>query len=189
MGILDSLLGAFGMDPAGAAQKYVEKIPGAVSPYYKPFIEEGEQARGQLTPQYEQMMQDPSAFINALMGQYEPSKGYQFQKEEMGQAAANTAAAGGFRGTPYDIEQQEKLTQGLLGQDMQQWLQNVLGVQQRGIAGEETGAQRGYEAGRGYGDILGQNLQTMGGLAGQQAQQRANIFGDIAKTIGGGLLL
>jgi hypothetical protein len=170
-----------GPNPADAAMGYLNQIPGAVQPYYQPFIESGRQAEGMTNPIYEQMSRSPGAFIEQLMQGYTPSRGYRFKQGEMERAMRNTAAHGGFVGTPYNQQQQAELTQGLLSEDMQQFLQNLLGAQQMGLGGQERRINRGYEASTGYGDILGSNLGAQAGLGYQgqagQNQMNADIFG------------
>jgi hypothetical protein len=86
---------------------------------------------------YSSMGQDPKAFINSIMKDYNPSEGYKFKEGRMLGAARNAAAQGGFAGTPYAQEEQADLVRGLLGGDMQEWLSNVLGVQGSGLSGGE----------------------------------------------------
>ena len=59
-----------------------------------------------------------------------------------------------------------------MNDDMQQWLQNVLGIQGTGLTGQQHQTDQGYGASTGYGDILGGSLNQMGGLAFQGQQQR-----------------
>ena len=161
-----------GPNPAGAAMPYLDQIPGAVQPYYQPFIESGRAAEGMANPIYERMASNPNAFIENLMQGYTPSRGYQFKQREMERAMRNAAGHGGFVGTPYDQQQQAELIQGLLGQDMQQFLSNLFGAQGAGLEGLERRTGRGYEASRGYGDILGSNLLSQANNAyGGQLQQ------------------
>ena len=155
MGFMKSL---FGGDPGAAAGRELDKIPGILSDHFQSYIDQGHQAGGALQDEYSGMMGDPSAFINALMKQYKPSEGYQFQQNAMGQSAENAAAAGGQIGGASDQAEQQRITQGLLGQDMQGWLQNVLGVHTQGMAGEQDVYNKGYSADASMADSLA-NLQ------------------------------
>lgn len=165
-----------GSNPALSGMPYLERIPGAVGPYYDPFIESGQQAEGMTNPIYEQMASSPGAFIENLMRGYTPSRGYQFKQNEMERAMRNAAAHGGFVGTPYNQQQQAELTQGLLSQDMQDFLGNLFAAQGRGLEGQGRRQQRGFEASTGYGDILGSQLAQLAGL-GTQGQAQANQIG------------
>ena len=90
-------------------------------------------------------------------------------QQRMGQAASNTAAAGGMRGSPYEQQQQQELVQSLLSKDMQQYLQNVVGQQQSGLSGEQN--LSGFSAQAGLG--LGSNLANISGSQGSLAYQQA----------------
>ena len=170
-----------GPNPADSAMPYLNEIPGATQPYYQPFIQSGQQAESQTNPLYERMSGSPGAFIEELMQGYTPSRGYRFKQAEMERAMRNSAAHGGFLGTPYNQQQQAELVQGLLGEDMQQFLQNLMGAQQVGLRGQEGRMGRGFEASTGYGDILGQTLGAKAGLGYQgqygQNQLAADAYG------------
>lgn len=201
--MLDFLFGGgdYG-NPADAGMGYLNRIPAEVGKYYQPFISSGQQAEQITNPIYGQMSQNPQDFLNSIMRGYNPSEGYRFKERELGDALRNTAAAGGFVGTPYHQQQQGELTSGLLSQDMQQFLNNILGIQGTGLQGQENRIGRGYNAATGYGNILGSNLAQQGGLAmqgaaSQQANQMArdnartqffgNLLGTGARMFGGGM--
>jgi hypothetical protein len=118
------------------------------------------------------MMNDPTGFINKLMENYKTSEGYNFQKGQLTKELGNTAAAGGVAGTPQDQMNQAEGIQGLLGKDMQQFLENALGVYGGGLSGEEGIATRGYDASGKLTDTLGNALNQQGGFAFQNAQQQ-----------------
>lgn len=173
-----SLLSDFfrgGKNPANAAMPYLNQIPGVGHEYYDPYIQKGQEAGGMLSEQFQKLMKDPSAFISALQEGYEPSKGYQFKKEQLSRELGNTAAAGGIAGTPYHQEQQGELVSGLLSEDMQQFLQNVLGAYGMGVQGEEDIYNKGFESSGSMADLLGGTLNTQAGLAFQgQSQKNKN---------------
>lgn len=171
MSILSKIFG-HSEDPAGAAKPYLDQIPGVGHKYYDPYRNAGLDASGKTKSVYESLMNDPTGFINKLMEGYEPSKGYQFQKDILGKEMANTAAAGGVAGTPLDQLTQAQGIQGLLSQDMQQYLKNALGVFGTGLGGEEGIAGRGYDASGKLSDIEGGALNQQAGLAFQGAQQK-----------------
>ncbi len=167
--------GGGGQNPAQSAMPYLNQIPGAVGEYYKPFITAGQQAQEVVNPIYGRMSQDPNEFLNQIMRNYTPSEGYRFKERMLTRAAQNDAAQGGFLGTPTSQLQQADIVRGLLGDEMQQYLGNILGIQGAGLQGQENRIGRGFQASTGYGDILGSNLGQQAGLAFQgQAQQNAN---------------
>jgi hypothetical protein len=185
MSLWDKLFGGGGQDPSAAANKYLDKIPGVSHDIYDPYINRGGAAGDVLSEQYGKMSQDPSAFIDALMKGYKPSEGYQFKQDQMGRAAANTAAAGGMRGTAQDQMHQQQLTQGLLGQDMQQYLSNALGVHGQGLQGEQGLYGIGFGASQGLDSDLTNVLGQQGGMAYQQAREDRNRPGWLSKIAGG----
>jgi len=176
-------------NPNVAAEQHLATIPGQARPYYDPYIQHGHQGltnlanlEGQyrslyeqpsaMSNQYERMAHNPTEFMDALMRGYNPSEGYRFKQQQMLDAMRNSASSGGFAGTPFNQQQQAETVQGLLGSDMQQYLQNALGITQAGLLGnenrmqgreralqsamnaQENVANRGFNASTGLADIL-----------------------------------
>ena len=169
------LFGRPAQNPADQAMPYLEQIPGVGKQYHEPFIQQGQQAQEQVNPLYERMSQDPSQFVNALMQNYSPSEGYRFKEREMNRAAQNTAASGGFAGTENDQMARAEMIRGLLGGDMQEFFQNVMGTQAMGLQGQENRIGRGYESSGQLADYIGNALGAQGGARFQgQAQKNAN---------------
>lgn len=189
MSILSKLFGG-GANPMNDANQYLNQIPGIAHQGYDPYVNAGLDASGKTKSAYEDLMNDPTGFINKLMEGYKPSEGYQFQKGELTKELGNAAAAGGIAGTNFDQMNQAKGIQGLLSQDMQQFLQNVLGRYDKGLKGEEGIANRGYDASGKLTDALGGALNQQGGLAFQNAQQKNQNKNDMwhlfGKALGAG---
>src|SRR3954471_7701589 len=101
MGWLSDFLSG-GKNPADAAMPYLNQIPGMAQQHLNPYIQRGETAYHAMQKPFEQMAQDPAGMLESLMGKYEPSKAYQVHRDEAMRAAANTAAAGGMRGSAQD---------------------------------------------------------------------------------------
>lgn len=188
MSILSKLFG--GRNPADAANPYLNQIPGVGHQYYDPYVNAGLDASGKLKKQFESLFSDPTAFMDKLMEGYEPSKGYQFQKDALTKELGNTAAAGGVAGTPMDQMNQGAGVQDLLGKDQQQFLQNALGIFGTGLEGEQGIANQGFNASGSLADLLGGALNQQGGLAFQgQAQKNSNknaLWSALAKALGMG---
>jgi hypothetical protein len=177
----------FPPNPSDAAMRYIEKIPGQLHEIYDPYINRGNAQYEGLNKQYTAMGQDPTAFLNKMMEGYEPSKAYQLQKDEALRAAGNTAAAGGTRGTLQDITKATRLTDMLMGQDMQQWLGNVMGIQDRGLSGQQHFYDQGFDLSKTMGSDLANVLGTQGQLAFQgQANRNKSISDIIGALIGAG---
>ena len=178
-----------GKNPADAAMPYLNQIPGMEKSYYDPYISRGNQAANVLTPQFNQMTQDPAAFLEGIMKNYTPSKSYQLRLGESEKAAGNTAAAGGMRGSLNDITNESRIADSLLGEDMQQWLQNVLGIQKEGTGGLSHQFDTGFDATKGLTGDLSNVLGTQAGLAFQgqanQNQGRNDLLSGLVKAFGG----
>ncbi len=189
------LSGASHKDPAAAAMPYLNQIPGIGKEAYNPFIQQGQQSSQITNPIYSQMAQDPSGFLNQMMNNYSPSEGYRFKEQALSRALGNTAAAGGMSGTQGHQMEQGDMIRGLLGQDQQQYLANLLGIQGQGLQGHEGNIGRGYGASGDLAGYLGTALGNQGGLAFQGVQQenqynmdkmrnRSKFWGDIAQAVG-----
>jgi|SRR6185503_597746 len=177
-----------GANPADKANEYLSQIPGVSHGVYDPYIGRGNQAGDILSKRFGEMSNDPMAFINKIMQGYNQSDAYKFKADELGRAMGNSAAAGGMRGSFQDQENQAKLVQGLMGEDMQQWLQNVLGVNAQGLSGEQGLYGTGFNASSNLENTLASNLGAQGqyayaGQAGQN-QNRANMLSNILKGVG-----
>jgi len=178
-----------GKNPADAAMPYLNQIPGMEKQYYDPFINYGKEAATTLTPQFNQMSQDPAAFLESIMSKYQPSRTYQLRNEEALRAAGNTAAAGGMRGSLGDIKNASRISDVLLGQDMQEWLNNVLGLQKEGQQGLGHQFDTGFNATQGLTGDLANVLGTQSQLAFQgqanQNKSRSDALSGILQAIGG----
>lgn len=174
-----------------SANQYLNQIPGVGHQGYDPYVNAGLDASGKTKSKYEELFNDPTAFINKLMGEYKPSEGYQFQKGQLTKEMSNSAAAGGVAGTPMDQLNQAEGIQGLLGKDMQQFLQNALGVFNTGLQGEESIASRGFDASKSLTDLLGNNLASQAGLSYKDQidknQNKTDLWSMFGKALGGGL--
>lgn len=175
----------FGRNPASAAQPYLNQIPGALHEGFDPYIQFGLGAGSNLSSQYQNMAADPTEYYNRMMQGYMPSKAYQEQRDEALRAAGNTAAAGGMRGTQQDIENSSRITNALLGNDMQQWYQNLMGIQGTGLQGQQNLYNTGFGASQGLTGDLSNLYGTQAQLAFQnQAQNNLNNQGLLGAGLG-----
>lgn len=179
-----------GKNPADRAMPLLNQIPGAVQPYYQPYIDQGQAAGQQAGDVYGRMSQDPMQYLQELMSGYSPSTGYKAREKQLLDVARNTAQMGGYAGLPYDEQQRTGMVNALMSDDMQQWLTNVLGIQGAGLTGQQHQADQGYQASTGYGDIVGGSLNQRAGAAFQGQQQRNQDRGGmrsmLAQLLGGG---
>ncbi len=172
-----------GENPANKAMPFLQQIPGQVQPFYQPYINEGRRASEESQGIYSGMSNDPADFINRLMESYSPSRGFEFKRDQALQAARNASAAGGGLGTRYDQMRQAEIANALAGQDMYDWLDRTLGVQQAGLHGQELGAERGYNASTGYGDILGNSLASQATLGYQGSVEKNRMRNEFLKLL------
>ncbi len=190
MSFFSEIFGGSKTNPANAAMPFLQQIPGTVTPQLDPFRQFGLRSGGNIQSIAEMMSKDPVAFMNNIMSQYQESPGFKFKKDQLLKQAGNTAAAGGMRGTGQDVFNEDMLTNSLMSQDMQQWLQNSLGILGTGLGEENQLFNTGFNASSDLANILGSNLTQEGGLAFQgQAQQNENA-NDLLRALlqGGGSL-
>jgi len=157
-------------DPSREANRYMSRIPGVGHQYYDPYINEGREAGSRLKGEYGKML-DPTSFIDEIMKHYETSKGAQNEQKELGRGIGATAAAGGFAGTPEHQKEYGQMASDIMSKDMQQYLQNALGVYGSGISGEQDFYNKGYGASGSLADLLAGNLASQGTMAFQGANQ------------------
>lgn len=176
-------------DPANAANKYMSKIPAVGQQYYNPYIQGGQKAGATLGNEYTKML-DPTAFMDNIMGHYKESEGAQYEKNQLGRGIGATAAAGGFAGTPEHEREYGEMAGGIMSKDMQQYLENALGIYGGGISGEEDVYNKGYGASGSLADLLGGNLASQGTLAfagtSQNNANRQALMNALIKALGQG---
>lgn len=175
-GALGGLLGAFGggkggnRNPMKDANKYLNQIPGMGKQAYNPFIDRGARAGNMLEGEYGKLM-DPTSFMNDIMKNYEMSAGATYQRDKLGKGIGATAAAGGFSGTPEHQTEYGEMANKIMSGDMQQYLQNALGIYGTGLQGEQGFNDQGFDATKSLTDLLGGTLASQAGLSFQDATQ------------------
>ena len=182
-GILSGLFGHSG-DPYKEASKEYEKYYGQAQGAQNPFFQAGTGA----IPGYQDWlskMKDPSQFINSLMGQYQESPFAKFQQQQGIRAAQNLGSASGLTGsTPLQMQAQQN-AQNISSQDQNQWLQNVLGINNQ----YGSGLNSLIGTGQNSANMISQLLSHLGENMGQakfgqkfgEQQDRNNIFGGLLK--------
>lgn len=172
-------------NPADTANNYLQRIPQEGVNQLNPYIQRGYGAENNANAaydkmysnyenlpdlyenpgmdfnespkEYENMARDPNTFFDNIMKNYNPSEGYKFKENRMLRAAGNSAASGGYAGTAYDKENSAGIVKDLLSEDMQQFISNILGIQGKGLAGEERRIGRHQDA---YERMLGGRERT-----------------------------
>lgn len=181
MGMFDFL------NPAASANKYLSQIPGAVQPYYQPYMDAGSSVLPGLESQYGQLMQDPSQRLGEIGAGYTQSPGYQQALQQALGAGLSGSAAGGMLGTPASQQTQGDIAGQLSSQDYQNYMNNALGLYQSGLQGGMGLGQMGQQASTQYGNILGSNLVQQGGYAAAGTAGLDKLLGSAAGNIFGAL--
>lgn len=171
-----------------AYQPYLDKATSQLSPY--------SQAGMNAIPQYQSWlstMQNPSGFINNLMGQYQESPWAKYQQQQSIRAAQNAASAGGgnspyasLGSTPF-AQQIQQNASNISSGDMNQWLQNVLGINTQFGSGTQGLINNGQQASNALANLYNGAGQFMGEQAyNEEAANQNNMWNTIA---GGAQLL
>ena len=165
----DFLARLFGGDPSKPYQdaqntynQYAQKVFG----YLDPYNQAGQKGLGNWQAML-QKMSDPQAFVNNILSGYKMSPAAQMQLQQGQNAISNAASASGMLGSSAFGGNMAQYAEGLTANDMQNYLNNILGVN-RDVLG-------------GYRDISGMGLQAGGqeaNYANQQAAANANLAYD-----------
>jgi hypothetical protein len=153
---------------------------------YNPYIQRGQNSGDILGEQYGSMADDPVAFLEMLMGKYQESPGYGMRRETALRGAGAAAAAGGYRGLPQDQEETARIENMLQGEDMQQFLNNVLGIQKTGLQGNESLYSTGFNASSNQANDIENILGTQAGLNFQNEREKYQRRQDTLKMLLGG---
>lgn len=189
-GIGQFLGGAFGNSGApyekasDEYQNWMNKGIGAYNPYYNAGVGAIGNYQNALNN-----MQNPSDFINNLIGQYKESPYTQFMQKQGQRSINNAASASGMLGsTPY---QQAGIdySQQVAGQGLNDWLSNVLGANNTYLTGQGNLMNQGFGAAQGIGNMYGNAASNLGQAAyGQKAaeqQDRSNMWSGLGNILFG----
>lgn len=183
-GLAGILSGIFG-DPSAPYEKgedALEKYMGQAIGAYEPWEKAGQEALGK----YQDWlggMADPAAYVGQMMGKYKQSPYARYLTDQAMRAGVNAASASGMAGsTPY-TQQMQQTAEGIASGDIQNWLNNVFGVNKMYGEGLGNVMGKGYgAAGREAGIYEGMGRDIAGAEYGKEAgkQQRwGNILGGI----------
>jgi|ERR1700761_461496 len=146
VGGIGKLFGGNNKNPSDIAGQHLDNMPPFIMNLMRQYAEQGDKARGPLQEQYQQLMRDPSSILSNLGKGYTESPGYQFKKNQALDAGSNVAAAGGMLGSPQHQLNAMDTANGLASQDYNDYLQNVMGLYDKGLSGMGSVDQRGYDA-------------------------------------------
>lgn len=153
----------FGKNPADVASPYLQQS----KDIYNPYVDIGQKAGQNVSGLYQDWANDPVANYNKIMEQYKESPQFQHMRDQRLAALNNTSAAGGMGGSYQNLEGSADLAEALSSEDMQKWIQSMLGMQQQGAAGQS----HLYDQGLGATNQQSNALTNQGGMAFQGQQQ------------------
>lgn len=175
-------------DPSKGAGNYLNQVPGAISPYYQPYVNAGQSQIPGLENQYNGLMNNPGDIISRIGQGYQQSPGFKFQLGQGESAINNAQAAGGMAGSPQHQQQAGELANNLANQDYYQYMDKALGQYDVGLQGSQGLFNTGYGASNDMATSLANMLMSQAGLkyAGQanKNQQIGGLFGDAAGLAG-----
>lgn len=186
-GFLQGMFGHSGRPYEKAANTYRDNFNQAPS-YQEPYNEAGQIAMPQFQ-QWLQKMKDPSGFVNSLMKGYNQSPWAKFETDQAQRFNTNQASASGLIGsTPYQ-QAGEQYAHDISSQDMQSWLQNVLGVNTQYGSGQQSLVNGGQHSSDILSQLFSHFAENMGQAkygeeAGKQGDQNS-IWAGITKLFGG----
>lgn len=197
-GFLGGLFGDSGSPYKKAMGEY-DQYGNRVQNANNPFLQAGQGAIGPFQ-QWLQGQKDPSGFINGMMGQYQESPwAHNLQNQSM-RAGVNAASMGGLPNgmggagtgsTPF-AQQMQQNSSNIASGDMNQWLQNVLGINTQygtGLSGMMRGGQDAANSLTGFWNNQADRMgQAAYGKEHERQNDRWNMFGGLG-NMGSGLAM
>lgn len=134
---------------AAAAMPYLNHIGEQMPQYFQPYINGGNHAWGELTNQYDnllnerpqvqgaynQLINDPTSVMNKIGSTFQQSPGYQYEVNQALGAANRAAAAGGMVGSPAEQQGVANTVNGMANQDYYNYLNHGLAMYNTGLQG------------------------------------------------------
>lgn len=151
--------------------KWMQKGEGALNP----FLQAGQGAIGDYQ-NWLKGMQDPSGFINNLMGNYQESPYTHYMQQQAQRAGMNAGSANGLAGSSALAQQMQQNAGNIAQQGMNDWLNNVLGINQMYGQGQGNLMAGGQNAANSLANMFQNAGDWMGqGAYGQQAGKNADF--------------
>lgn len=179
---LGGMFGNSGQPYSDAMDQYnrmIQQAQGAQNP----FLQAGQGAIGGYQ-NWLNSMKDPSGFINNLMGHYQESPMAKYQQQQAVRSGQNAASASGLSGSTPFAQQLQQNASNISSQDMNSWLQNVLGINNQYGGGLNNLMGYGANAANSLTDMYQKMSERLGDAAyGQRAGQNQ----DFMNMLGGGL--
>jgi hypothetical protein len=155
-----------------AAADQLNQLPDILRQYYNPYINAGNAEISPYQSTINNLMQNPTGFVNNIMQSYQPSQMYQNNMKSMQTASNNAAAAGGTLGTGEQVQQVQQNANNLSMADQSQYLQQILQPFYQGLSGASNIFGTGYNASNAMATDLTNNNDALA----QNAYQRGQNF-------------
>lgn len=186
-GVLQGMFGNSGDPYKKAIDAYNTGMQPAIGGF-NPYTQAGSGAIGQYQDRINQM-QDPVAYNNSIMNQYQQSPWAKFQIEQGIRSANNAASASGMQGSGAEQKALADYAQGISSRDQQQFFQNAMGTNQNYQQMLQQLMANGLTAQQAQSYLQSQLAQAQAGAAFGQAQGQQNdlnsLFGGIGAWLGG----
>ena len=181
-GLLGGLFGDSGA-PYDKAMEQYQKYGQMGQDVQNPYLNAGQQGLGNYQ-NWLNGMQNPSQFINDQMKNYSESPYNQYLQNQSMRAGQNAASASGLMGSTPFLQQSQQNAANIGQQGMDEWLKNVLGINQMYGQGNQNLITGGQNAANNLTNIY-QNLGNQMGQAsyGKEAGKQQDFW----NAIGGGL--
>lgn len=163
-------------------KKYYSEAKG----YMQPFYDQGTKSMGDYAANLAEM-KDPQQYYNKIMSGYSMSPAAQYNIQQGVNTAMLGNSASGLSGSGAEMQQLQKIGQGISSQDQQQYLSNILGLGDRYRQGQAGLMGQGFSAGSNIGNWgmdTGSNMSKLYQLMGQ-----AKAGQDMASSSGIGNLI
>lgn len=181
--LLSGLFGGSG-DPYKQAMEQYQKWANEAKNVQNPYLNAGQGA----IPDYQKWLEsqkDPSKFINDIMGQYGESPWARYEQQQSMRAGENAASALGLLGSTPFAQQMQQNAMNISSQDMQNWLNNVLGINAQYGQGQQNMMGIGANAANALTNMYANLGQQMGEAAyGQKAGQNQDFGNSLAGALG-----
>ncbi len=170
MSIFDTLSGMFGWSgrPYDKARDEYKKYMNKGLDEYAPYANAGRNALGNYQ-NFLNPMQDPNKYFNDIMSKYQESPYAHFQQNEAMNAGNNAASASGMLGSTAHSNANMAMSRNLSSQDMQQYLQNILGIGNTYMGGQQNLMNQGFNAAGARANMYQGGAQYMGDTKGSAA--------------------
>lgn len=181
-GVVGGLFGDSGKPYDDAMKQYREWM-GKAQGTQQPFLDAGTGAIGDYQD-WLKGQKDPSGFMNNLMGQYQESPYAKYLQQQAMNAGNNSASASGMMGSSALMQQQQQNAGNIASQDMNQWLQHVLGINTQYGQGQDRLMTGGQNAANSLSNMYNQMGERMGnasfGKTAREQKDRNDMWGGLA---------